>query len=93
MASPNLNRASWTVVVADSDGQQLSSCAGPVWAHLPHTSPVGELCGLVAACQLAKGVAKHLYVDYMCVAKSVSGAGFHLNRRCGIYTGILRTPS
>ena len=78
------------MVVADSTGEALASCAGPVWANLPHTSPAGEFCGLAAACQLAKGCAKHLFADYMGVVKAIPEVGLHLQRRCGFYAGTLR---
>ena len=78
------------MVIADDNGEALAACAGPVWANLPQTSPAGEFCGLAAACQLASGCAKHLYADYMGVVKTMSGAGLHLHRRCGFYSGIIR---
>ena len=56
---PKLNRATWSVVVADSDGQHLAACTGPVWAHNPQTSPTGEFCGFAAVCHLAKEAASN----------------------------------
>ena len=75
---PKLNRATWVVVAGTEDGRHLAACTGPVWANLPQTSPAGEYCAMAAACQLAKGIAKHLIADFIAVVKVINRAGCHL---------------
>ena len=69
---------------------------------MPHTSPAGEYCGLAAACQTARGIAKELIADYIGVVKAITKVidnniqgsakkvGIPLRRGSSMYTGILR---
>ena len=69
---PRLRRASWSVVAADQDGEHTAACLGPVWSTLPQTSQVGEVRGLAAGRQLAKGAPKLLYTDSTTVVRAAT---------------------
>ena len=97
---PQLRRASWSVVAANNEGEHTAACLGPVWATLPQTSQVGEVCGLASTRQLATGIPKKLYTDsttVVRVAKIVDrrtakscGLGFTNTAGSGYFAGILR---
>ena len=86
---PKLNRASWAVVASDADGNHAAASLGPVWATLPQTSQAGEICGLAAARQLARGVAKKVITDCITVVKAVTSMG-QWKYKCKFYSGVLR---
>ena len=85
---PKLNRASWAVIAAGCNGEHTAACLGPVWRHLPQTSQAGEMCGMAATRQLAKGVAKKLFSDCSSVVKAVQKAGAWTRK--SFYAGLLR---
>ena len=76
--------------MADANGEHTAAALGPVWANLPQTSQAGEVCGLAAARQLARGVAKKLYTDCMSVVRAAATAGAGWKRKAGFYAGVLR---
>ena len=90
---PRLNRATWSVVVADSTGLHTAACSGPVWDSLPQTSQAGEIVGLAAARQVVSGRPKKLVSDCMNVVKEVKAAVAKNHRRVSFYSGVLRDSS